>query len=733
MALPLKILLAFAGLLGVTISGVLIWLLAIFDPNDYRDDISQAVLEKTGRELELSGPIELRLFPFVGAEINDLSLANAKSFGPDPMAKIGQLQAKVEVWPLLTQNMVRVGQVRIADVTLRLESRGEATNWDDLAALAEEDPESTMRVETAEGVTEVREQGNTTTISTPDQTTVIVQQDKPLDIHVAGVELLNIRLIYVADDDTTDITLDRLRTGPIAPGENSTLSLLLRASLPDELKAELELQSDWRFDPEGPVVELSQSELRMSTSGPSVPGGEQTAIARGTAGYDGAQQSATVSDWRLENGNMQATFNADLDLSAGQPQGSASLQTNAFVAQEFSQRFGIPLGDGSPGGPTQLALDLKLEPQRIRSTRLQGQLDGAPFKGSLSVVTLEPPQLRAQFQLDRFDLDNWTPPASEEDATETREENGPDPLDQPLPLDMLAELDLEANATIGEFLGAGVKAKNVVWQARARPGQAFTTELTMQAYGGQLKASNNVDFSKSKPMTGLRLSMAAVGLGPLLEGTIGKQWLSGLTQLDLDLKATGNTPRQLLASAAGQASYLLKDGSVKGISLVDLINKGLNANPAAAKTEEKTSFSEFAGKILFSSGQAKAQNLRADSELLALTGSGGLNMEALSWDMRLLPTLKDHPVVQKNKGLDKLIGLAIPIQVTGPLTAPRFQVDLEGALKARAKQELDGKKEELKQDLDKRTEEFKEEAKDKLRGKLQDLFGGSKNPPQDGQ
>jgi AsmA protein len=505
------------------------------------------------------------------------------------------------------------------------------------------------------------------------------------------------------------------------------MSLLLRASLPEELQAQLQLQSDWRFDPEGPVVELSRSELRMTTSGPSVPGGEQTAVARGSARYDGSQQSVQVNDWRLENGSMEATFNADLDLSAGQPIGTASLQTNAFVAQEFSQRFGMPLGDGSPGGPTQLGVDLKLEPQRIRSTRLEGQLDGAPLSGTLSVVTLEPPQLRAQFDLQRFELDNWTPPASAEDGEGSSEGSETDVLDQPLPLEMLATLDLEAKATIAEFLGAGVKANNVVWQARARPGQAFTSELTMQAYGGQLKASNNVDFSKGQPITGLQLSMAAVGLGPLLQDTIGEQWLSGLTQFDLDLKAKGNTPRQLLASAAGQASYLLKDGSVKGVSLVDLINKGLAKTQAANSGEPSTSFSEFAGKVLFSSGRAKAQNLRADSDILGLTGSGGLNMEELSWDMQLLPTLKDHPVIQKNKGLDKLVGLAIPVQISGPLAAPRFQVDLEGALKARAQQELDAKKQELKQDLDQRKEELKEEAKDKLRGKLQDLFGGSKD------
>nr|MBV6630284.1 AsmA family protein [Oceanococcus sp. HetDA_MAG_MS8] len=728
MALPLKILLAFVGLTGLTISGVLIWVLAIFDPNDYRDDISQAVLEKTGRELELSGPIELRLFPFVGAEINDVRLANAQGFGPEPMVQIGQVQAEVELWPLLTQNTLRVGQVRVADLSLRLETRAESTNWDDLASLAEQDSGDTVRVDTEDGVVEVEESGNTTTIKTPEKTTVIVQKDTPMDIYVAGVELTNISLVYSADEERTELTLDQLRTGPIAPGETSTIALLLRASLPDDLQAQVELESDWTFDPEGPLLELSQSELRVTTQGPSVPGGKQTAIARGGARYDGAQQHVEVSDWRLENAGMQATFNADLDLSAGQPQGSASLQTNAFVAQEFSQRFGIPLGDGSPGGPTQLALNLSLEPQRIRSTRLQGQLDGAPFNGSVSVVTLEPPQLRAQFQLDRFDLDNWTPPTAEEEPEESGDESGPDPLDQPLPLDMLAELDIEAKATIGEFLGAGVKAKNVTWQARARPGQAFTSELTMQAYGGQLKASNTVDFSKNTPKTGLQLSMAAVGLGPLLQDTIGEQWLSGLTQLDLDLEAVGTTPRQLLASAAGQASYLLKDGAVQGVSLVDIINQGLSKTKAAEDTQAATSFSEFAGKILFSSGQAKAQNLRADSELLAVSGTGGLNMEALAWDMQLLPTLKDHPVIRKNKGLDKLIGLAVPVQISGPLTAPRFQIDVEGALKARAQQELDAKKQELKQDLDQRKEELKDEAKDKLRGKLQDLFGGNKDP-----
>jgi len=43
-------------------------ILLLVDPNDYRDDITVAVQNATGRELSIEGDLSLSLFSWLGAE-----------------------------------------------------------------------------------------------------------------------------------------------------------------------------------------------------------------------------------------------------------------------------------------------------------------------------------------------------------------------------------------------------------------------------------------------------------------------------------------------------------------------------------------------------------------------------------------------------------------------------------------------------------------------------------------
>ena len=68
-------------LLGLTMTLAVLILLAIvivpqvFDPNDYRDQISELVQQKTGRELQLNGDLSVSVFPWLGIRTQGLSLS----------------------------------------------------------------------------------------------------------------------------------------------------------------------------------------------------------------------------------------------------------------------------------------------------------------------------------------------------------------------------------------------------------------------------------------------------------------------------------------------------------------------------------------------------------------------------------------------------------------------------------------------------------------------------------
>lgn len=138
-----KIIKTVAIILGALVLGVVVLAIALvllIDPNDYKDEITQAVKEKTGRELQVEGNLKLSLFPWIGLEIGAAELANAPGFGKDPMARILSAGVRVEVLPLLRRELV-IDTVRLDGLKLNLaRNRDGQTNWDDLIAAEPKEP-----------------------------------------------------------------------------------------------------------------------------------------------------------------------------------------------------------------------------------------------------------------------------------------------------------------------------------------------------------------------------------------------------------------------------------------------------------------------------------------------------------------------------------------------------------------------------------------------------------------
>lgn len=129
-------------LLGAVVALVLVLALAAFwliDPNDYRDEIGERASAQLGREVQLAGPMSLKLFPWLAIETSDVGVGNPADFGESPpLARIGQATASLRVWPLL-RGELEIGAVTLEDADLHLVSnRAGRSNLD---GLFDEDPE----------------------------------------------------------------------------------------------------------------------------------------------------------------------------------------------------------------------------------------------------------------------------------------------------------------------------------------------------------------------------------------------------------------------------------------------------------------------------------------------------------------------------------------------------------------------------------------------------------------
>lgn len=130
---PLKILSWIVGSVVALLVLAVLVLPLVFDPNKYKDHITQAVKSATGRDLKIEGDIGWSVFPRLGISVGKVALSNAAGFGNEPFARVESVTVRVALFPLLT-GRVAVDTIGIDGLTLNLAKNAAGrSNWDDLA------------------------------------------------------------------------------------------------------------------------------------------------------------------------------------------------------------------------------------------------------------------------------------------------------------------------------------------------------------------------------------------------------------------------------------------------------------------------------------------------------------------------------------------------------------------------------------------------------------------------
>lgn len=200
MAKLIKWVIGILAALVLLIVAAVIVLPMVIDPNDYKDEIVQAVREETGRELAIREPLDLSVFPWLGIAAGGVSLSNAPGFGDEPFASLGALQLKVKLLPLLS-GQVQVDTVVLRDLSLNLAKNAKGTtNWDDLARKpAEEKPAEPAKADGGPGLT----------------------------VDVQGVEVVNARVVW--DDRQAKARYElknvNLSAGALSAGSTAPLAM----------------------------------------------------------------------------------------------------------------------------------------------------------------------------------------------------------------------------------------------------------------------------------------------------------------------------------------------------------------------------------------------------------------------------------------------------------------------------------------------------------------------------
>lgn len=738
---------AFGKFLGLLLLGLLLVLIALgfaltqlLDPNDYKDEIRQLARDKANVELDLKGEIGWSLFPWLGLELHDATLASTAT-PQQPLADIGMLGFSVRVLPLLRRE-VQMSDIRVDGLNLHLarDAQGRG-NWQDIGRPTQPAPATTDQP--------------AGTAPTNSPTPSAAQEGGPaLRLDVDSLAMSNARIDYRDEQSGQSYTLEGidLRTGAIREGAPIPLTLkgYFGTNQP-VLRARGELTASLRFDTALKRYLLEDANLKGELSG--APLANQT-LAFGAHGQLLVDLAAQVAEWN----NLKLTANRlsalgelkvrDLDKT---PQLEGGLSVAEFDLRAFLEGIGQtlpPMADANSLRRVALAAGLSATPSSLSLQDLKLQLDGSNLGGQLAIADFSRRSLRAQVHGDRLDLDRYLPPQDQQpDAASASRKaevagsqaagNGSTPLpDQPtshawsdeqlLPLDSLRKLDAEVALDINRLTLRKLPLEGASLKLRAQNGQIALDELNAGLFDGRIALTGSLDARGDTPQLQLAPKLDDIPLERLLQ-TLKPQEkppLRGNLQLDAQLAARGNSEKALIDSLGGNASFVIDHGALADANLEQQLCRGiatLNRKTLSSEFAQKdTPLRELRGSLQLHNGVASNQDLRARIPGLTVDGKGAIDLRVLGLDYRLGVVIEGDqrempdPACQVS---ERYVGLEWPVRCRGPLElgAKACRLDQDGLGKIAA--QLAGEK--LTEKLD---EKLGDKVSPELKDALKNLF-----------
>lgn len=715
------------GLVALLIVAAVL-IVAFVDPNDYRDDIERAVENQTGRNLELTGELELSVFPWISLHTGAASLGEAPGFGPEPFLVIKEAQVSVRFWPLL-RGQVEAGKVRLVGARVRLITDAKArNNWDDLGkrtATQPEAPTGPMKLPTLSGVeivdaTVTQENRQTKTrrvLSQLNLETGRIAAGDPFDLktsfqyqHSPELNLqskLSARItadpngeIYTLDDAAIDLTLK----GPTYPAEGMPVDIAA-----DKIQSDLK-QS--RHSLEKFVLTTRYKAKDAKTEGLPIEIKANTLIA------DLRAQTLKLSDLGIKVADAQLKGNLQGQEIVDAPHLTGTLQLPETSLKGLLAQAGIVLPvTRDPKVYERLSFEGQVDVTRTSATINKAvlKLDDTTARGSVGIADFASKALRFDLAVDRIDADRYRapePPKSEQKSAQGKAAEPAKPA--PIPVELLRTLNLRGNLKVGEAKFAGMKFSDLQLGVNARNGQVQLQPLAAKMYEGTYGGDVTVDATGEVARIGMQQHVAGVNFAPLFKDAFETTRVSGKGNANLKITAAGRTTDALLDTLDGTMDFAVNQGALEGADLWYEIRRAralFKREPMPERSgPARTTFDTLKGTGTFDNGVLSNNDLEAASQYLRVKGQGKVNLpqDALDYHLTAL-VLRMPPEGADATQMKELVDAQIPVRVTGSLSDPKVRPDMEGYLKGEAKQRID---------------EQKQKVEDKLRNKLKNILGG---------
>ena len=684
-------------LLGIVVGAVVVLFVVVgivvslvFDPNDYKDEITAAVQQATGRELTLDGDLELELFPTIRIAVGSAALSNAPGFGGEPMARIGNAELRVALLPLLSQN-IRIRQARLSRLELNLaRDRRGANNWQDLGGGGEP-------AAPADGAGDSAPAG--------------------LDLGVDAIAVEDARVVFndAATDARWELTDFGLTAEGFGVGERFPLHMefnLAGADVAVEVQADMQATLALADN----AYRLDELAVTIDGSGAGWPGGPSEAR------LNFESLAANLADETLELNGLTLDF---LGITmAGSLSGQRLLSDLAltgavdireFVPREVLERFDVDVQTADPSVLTRASAKANLlyNLSQLGLRDMQLVLDDSTLTGR---VALEGERLTYDLTVDDINVDRYLPP-SEEPSDGPAEEGSLDEID--LPIEVMRTVQARGELKFGQAKFSGLTLTNAAFALNAANGAAQLTPRA-QLYGGRFNGDIRLQVDGDAARMNVVQNLDDVDLAALGRDLLGSQDITGTGDVRLNLVTQGRNLGEMRRDLDGDVSFNVSNGSIEGIDLWFELRRARarlsgDALPERGDAPRRTAFSSLSASGVVENALLTNRDLNGRLDFMTIDGTGSVNLLDDTIDFDLVATMIDGPVLQSDPEMVRYAGSRLPLRVTGTIAEPSVLPDFGAIVRQQLSQEVE-------EEVEERREEVREEVRDRLRDRLRGVL-----------
>ena len=580
---------------------------AVFNPNDYKQQVIDLVKEKKERTLTLEGDIKLSFWPKIGANLGKVSISEHK--GTQEFAAVEGVKVSLALLPLLRQELI-VDTVYIDGARANIvKYKDGTTNFDDLLSKDEEESK-TIKFD-IDGINVTNSAANYTDEGTGAKYSISkfnlksghVALAEPIDLSTDFTVTANqpavaadavIKGKFLVDPETKHFSaqgLDAKVKGDLLGGKDVNIE----ASGDIDAKPEsreflvdgLKVVASGLFDGAKVTVDLNAPELKAAKE--EVTSQKVSLNITQTKGEDSFKANVVMADIKDSQKALQSSgISGDINAVQGKRNVTGKF-SSPFSGNLESLIFDLPklagvidIKDPSlPNGAMKGAFDLSLHTdakQELVNSKFNLKIDSTKLNGDVAVASFKQPNIKFNLIADTLDLNKLLGKPSSKPAEKA-------PANQkPADLSALKTLLLDGNVKVGNIFYDKYKLSGLNVAIKANGEKLALTGINVKLDDSQIKG--NLGISQfAKPLYTFDIDIDTLDLDKYVSSSPA----SAKAEAPKSDKPVDLSALKALNADGSLRIGNLKYGKTKASNIrIDLKADGqkLSLNPLAAKVDD---------------------------------------------------------------------------------------------------------------------------------------------------